>query len=135
MVRVQEMIVRGEYVDGKRLANALRNRDGQPIPQDVLDYLCRFLEGKIETPKGRKPVPAYYKAQLAMIRRGFYERNLQWLQARKKRYGHLNGWGCLQGADYWQGPTHEIAARMVAKRFFYGATTWRSILNQISSQK
>jgi len=135
MKRVQEMIARGEYVDGEWLADALPNSGGQPIPKDVLDYLCRFLEGKIETPKGRKPVPAFHKAQMTMIMRYHYERYLQWLRARKKLYGHLDGWTCIQNADYWQGPPNEIAARMVAKRFFYGAECWRSVLNQISSQK
>lgn len=135
MVRVQEIIARGEYVDGELLANALRDCSGQPVPQDVLDYLCRFLEGKIETPKGRKPIPAHHKAQMTMIMRGHYKRKLQWLQARKKRYGHLNGWDCIQGADDWQRPIHEIAARMVAKRFSHGASSWPSVLNQISSQK
>ena len=135
MKRVQGMIVRGEYVDGEWLANALRHSDGQPIPKDVLNYLCRFLEGKIEAPKGRKPIPAAHKAQMTMVMRYHYKRNLQWLRARKKLYGHLDGWTCIKNADYWLGPPNEIAARMVAKRFFYGAEAWRSILNQISSQK
>lgn len=135
MERVQEMIARGEYVDGEWLANALRNSGGQPIPKDVLDYLCQFLEGKIETPKGRKPTPAVHKAQMTMIMRYHYKRNLQWLRARKKRYGQLDGWTCIQNADYWLGPPNEIAARMVAKRLSNGAESWRSILNQISSQK
>jgi len=52
MKRVQEKVARGEYVDGEWLANALRNGDEHPISKGVLDYLCRFLDGKIEAPKG-----------------------------------------------------------------------------------
>jgi len=83
----------------------------------------------------RKPIPAFHKAQMTMIMRGLYERYLPWLQARKKRYGHLNGWPSTQSDGFWQGPPGEVAARMVAYRFSFGVDSWRGVLNQISSQK
>lgn len=86
-------------------------------------------------PKGRKALPEMAKRRQAMILRYLYQRNLAWLRRRKERYGHLNGWPSIRQADWWQGPPHERAARMVAKRFHYGAGSWRSIVNMTSSQK
>ena len=70
-----------------------------------------------------------------MIMRYHFEHRLQWLQARKKRYGGLTSRPHIQKMIIWQSPPNEIAARMVAKRYFYGAESWHGILNQISSQK
>ena len=135
MDRVQLMLERGEYVDGKLLAEGLRDHGNQPIPPDVLKYLCRFLEGKEKKRRGRKPTPEAFDRQMQMIMQWFYTRNLKWLLARKKHFGHLNGWPSIREADFWQGPPNEIAARMVARRFSYGAESWRGVQNQISSLK
>jgi hypothetical protein len=57
----------------------------------------------------------------------YYERWLPWLQARKKR----PGWRDSKTIDWWQGPPHERAARMVARRLRRNQS-WRSVLNLVS---
>lgn len=133
LVDIERRLTEGDYVAPEELAANLRKHGQRPIPRETLEYLCQLLEGKVPAPKGRKALPELAKRRQAMILRYFYQRNLAWLQRRKKRYGHLNGWPSICQADWWQGPPHERAARMVAKRFHYGAGSWRSLLNEISS--
>lgn len=132
---VQSELENGEYVDGKRLADALQDNRDEPVPPEVLDYLCQFLEGQVKKPRGRKKIPPSVVRYYNMILRGFYDRYLEWLTVRKKRYGHLQGWAPVRDADFWQGPPNEKAARMVARKFSYGAESWRTVHNRISSQK
>ena len=132
---VQHSLERGKYVDGDRLAAALREQAGKPIPPAVLDYLCRFLEGKVSKPKGRKSVPLSEQHRTQMLVRYSYNRYLEWIKARKKRYGNLEGWSFIKEANWWQGPPHERAARMAARRWLHGAESWRSVHNLLSSSK
>ena len=87
-------------MDGELLSNALRDNGDEPIPPDVLDYLCQLLEGKVKKPRGRKPVPVPFARHRQMIMRYYYERAHRWLVNRKKRYGHLNGWPAIHDADF-----------------------------------
>jgi hypothetical protein len=107
---------RGEHVGGAELALALRSNPDLPVPPVVRDYLCRYLEGKVRKPGGRKPGGAV-KLVRDVWAAGLYQQYLAWLKRRKRRFG-LTGWLELRCADWWQGPPHERAARMVARRMF-----------------
>jgi len=124
-------IARDGIVDGKELAEALRRHRGEPIPDKVFDYLCARLEGT-DKKRGRKPdkFTAHVRTILVPV---FYERYFTWFQRRKRQCG-LKGWPRIRDADWWQGPPHERAARMVAKRLFPNHT-WRHVANFVSSQK
>ena len=135
LMDVERRITAGEYVDGRELGDALRKLGSRPIPAPVLDYLCCTLDGEVSKPSRRKGRPPSANFPLNVLRRGIYRRNLAWLTARKARYGHLKGWSYLHDADFWQGPPHEIAARMTARRLSYGARSWRRISNIASSRK
>jgi len=132
---IERRIAAGEYVDGVELAEALRKHGSRPIPAAVLDYLCRYLEGDIAKPRGRKPVPTVEQRRQQMLVRYSYRRYLAWLKGRKMRYGHLDGWPRIRAASWWQGPPHERAARMAAHRWSYGDDSWRSVHNLLSSRK
>ncbi len=132
---IERRVAEGEYVSAEELVAALRKHGSRPLPPAVLEYLCRLLEGKVAKPKGRKALPSVEKRHRRMIVRHFYLRNLAWLQDRKARYGHLDGWPSIRQAKWWQGPPNERAARMVAERISYGAESWRDIQNEASSQK
>ena len=123
---------RGHHVTGHELALALRSNPDVPVPPVVRDYLCQYLGGEVRKPRGRKPGGA-----LRLVRDAYalvlYERLLAWLKRRKRRLG-LKGWPVLQSTDWWQGPPHERAARMVAKRLFQGHT-WEHVRNIVSSRK
>lgn len=135
LVGIEKSIAKGEYVSAEDLAAALRKHGSRPISHSVLDYLCRHLEGKIPKPKGRKALPPLEKRQVRTFLRYLYRRNLTWLQGRKARYGHLDGWPGIHGASWWHGPPNERAARMVAQRVGHGAEAWRAIQNEVSSQE
>jgi hypothetical protein len=123
---------RGQHVSGDELALVLRSNPEVPVPPLVREYLCRCLEDKVRKPRGRRPGGAFQlvrDACAAML----YERYLAWLKRRKRRFG-LVGWPTLQGADWWQGPPHERAARMVARGCFPNHT-WEHVRNIVSSQK
>ncbi|WP_420346178.1 hypothetical protein [Pelagibius sp.] len=135
LVDIERRLTEGDYVDPEELAANLRKHGQRPIPSHTLEYLCRHLEGKVPAPKGRRALPELEKHRQSMILRHVYQRTLAWLRQRKQRYGHLDGWPYIRNADWWQGPPHERAARMAAKRFRYGAEAWRSLLNEVSSRK
>ena len=88
---IERSIAKGEYVSGEDLAAALRKHGSRPISPSVLDYLCRFLEGKVAKPKGRPSLPELDKRRRRMILGHFYKRYFTWLQGRKAQYGHLDG--------------------------------------------
>jgi hypothetical protein len=104
---------RGQFISPEDLADALEQDRGKAIPDEVLNCLVQTLRGEIKTPGGR---PA--KNDPAIVRELFacscYESYLTWLQKRQARFG-LTGWSCIRDADWWQGPPHERAAKMVVR--------------------
>ena len=108
---IEQRILAGEYVDGNDLAETLRKNGSRPIGNTVLDYICRYLEGAIEKPKGRKPQPALERQRLNMIISGVYQNYFDHLSDRAGRYGHPAGWTNLEYTPA------ELAARLVARRF------------------
>jgi len=126
---VERKIDAGEYVDGAELSSALRKHGQQPISPEVLDYLCRYLEGQIEKPRGRKLLPGAEIRRNHMIIRGYYRIYLDRLTDHKRCLGRSAGWTKLGWTPA------EMAARIVAKRFMYGAKSWRRVQNIASSHK
>ena len=120
------------YVDPNSLIRSLESCSGKPLPDVLLDYLCRLAEDKIKKPAGRPPISnrEYLRQNMAVLR---YPKYLKWLKARKKRWG-LKGWSQIRGLDWWQGPPHERAARMVRRRFHLHAEV-RHIQNLVSTFK
>lgn len=126
---IERSIAAGEYVDGAELAAALRRHGSRPIPPDVLDYLYRFLEGRVDKPRGRKAWPEAEIRNFHTVIRGLYRKHLERLTERKRRHGRPAGWTNLEGTPA------EISARIVARRFLYGAESWRTVQNTASSYK
>ena len=129
MKGVELALKRGDYVDEKWLVKALRANAGKPIPEAVLDYLCRFLEGAIDRPMGRKPVSKLERDRFNGIIAGHYRRYGEYLTGRKQRYGHHAGWTKSEYAPA------EMAARLVARYYYYGEESWRTVQNIASSSK
>lgn len=124
------LINQGEFISAEELDAALVANDGEPIPDIILAYLRDMSLGKIKKPLGRKKggTKQTIRYTMAAIE---YERLLPWLRKRKKIFG-LKGWESIQRAEWWQGPPHERAARMIARRWFPNHT-WRHVLNVVSS--
>lgn len=126
---IEKKIAAGEYVEEQELAEALRRYGPHPIPEPVLDYLCRTLEGKVKKPRGRKKLSEFQRRQINMIIGGLYRLRYGYLEQRKRRYGHHAGWTKMEK------PPAEIAARLVARYFWYGEHSWRTVQNMASSRK
>jgi hypothetical protein len=129
--RLKSSSKRRTYIPPEQIARALRRNPGVPLPPEIHDYLCDFLEGKIPAPAGRradieKPLSQIEKALIPPI----YARYIAWLQRRKRSMG-LEGWRLIREADWWQGPPNERAARMTCRRLRL-AKDWRRVQNLVS---
>jgi hypothetical protein len=119
------------YIPPEQIARALRKNPGIPLPPEIHDYLCDFLERKIPAPAGR---PAHIEKPLSQIKKDLiplrYARYLAWLKRRKRSMG-LKGWKTIREADWWRGPPNERAARMTC-RYLGLAMDWRRVQNIVS---
>ena len=118
---ITKRIQSGDFISGPELADVLRREDPGEIPDVLLDYLCKFLAGNIKPPRGRQPLPPVDKRQRDMIVNGLYRRYTENLIKRKAREGHAAGWTHLRY------PPAELAARIVARYYYYGEDSWRSV--------
>lgn len=122
------------YIPPELLAQALRLNPDSPLPPAIYDYLCDFLEGKVRAPGGR---PSDFENPLSQIKKVLiprkYERYYTWLKARSKSM-ELTGWTSIRGADWWQGPPSERAARMTCRRLHL-PIGWRRVQNIVSKAK
>ena len=123
---------RSKFVSGPDVASILRKHPGEALPPEFLEYVCLHLEGKVHKPPGRKRIGSDRKL-LNISACLDYERYLEWFRKRHNSVG-LAGWKPIRDAEWWQGPPHERAARMVTRKW-YRHLNWRSVRNLISSQK
>ncbi|MFT5488782.1 MAG: hypothetical protein ACI9JL_004525 [Paracoccaceae bacterium] len=132
--KLQDSSGNSAYIPPEQLARALRFNPGVPVPQIIQDYLIDLLEGEIRVPAGRRPdrlnVFQVIKRELIPLT---YARYHTWLTKRKKSVG-LEGWSCIEKADWWQGPPSERAARMTC-RYLGLAMDWHRVLNVVSEMK
>ncbi len=129
--RLKSSSKRRAYIPAEQIARALRENPGVPLPPEIRDYLCNFLEGKIRTPAGR---PADFENPLSQLKKTLipptYARYLAWLRRRKRSMGD-EGWKQIRDADWWKGPPNERAARMTRHRLKL-AMDWRRVQNIVS---
>jgi hypothetical protein len=132
--RLKSPSKREAYIPPEEMAGALRYNPGVPLPPAIHDYLCDFLEGKVQAPRGR---PADTEIPWSQINKILipptYERYYTWLKKRKRSMG-LSGWKSIRSADWWQGPPSERAARMTCRRLRL-AISWRRVQNIVSEAK
>ena len=102
------------------------------LPSWLNSIVAQALRGKLKRRAGRPSATALetVRLQLAIAQ---YERYLAWLNKREKRSG-LKGWSLIRKTDWWTGPPHERAARIVTARWLKHMD-WRSFLNRIPSRK
>ncbi len=132
--RLKSSSKRRAYIPPEQVARALRENPGVPLPPEIHEYLCNFLEGKIQGPAGR---PADSENPTLRLKKALvpptYERYLAWLQRRKRLMG-LKGWKQIRDADWWHGPPNERAARMTRRRWGL-AMDWHAVQNIVSKSK
>ena len=129
--RLKSSSKRRAYISPEEMAQAIKENPGKPLPPAIHDYHCDLLLGKIRAPVGRR---ADIENPLLLLKKALipptYERNLAWLQHRKRSMG-LEGWKLIRKADWWQGPPNERAARMISHRWG-SRMDWRRVQNIVS---
>ncbi len=116
----------GEWIEPSEISAVLRQNVGTPYPAEIIDLICRRLEGIDPVPRGRPPRPTFSDEIRRTLGNRFYNRYYNWLKKRK-RTSQLVGWSCIRDADWWQGPPSERAARMVRQRLFKDLTSWEHV--------
>jgi hypothetical protein len=130
--RWERLISQGELPTNQQLAEIVEANAGTPLPSWLIELVAKGLRGELKQRPGRPKQSAISKIQFALAE-SRYSRVLRWLQKREQKCGP-GGWSILRGQDWWQGPPHERAARIVTARWLRHMT-WRTFLNKLSSQK
>jgi hypothetical protein len=125
-------ISKGRFPTSPELADLLEANSDEVIPTWLNLIIVQGLRGQLKGRTGRPPATALQNIilQVAIAQ---YPRYLAWLTKREKRLG-LAGWSLIRKRDWWVGPPHERAARMVTARWLRHMD-WRSFLNRVSSRK
>ena len=103
----------------------------QVLPEWILDVVLLGIEGKLKATRGRRSSKPSVNAFKWVLAKAKYEKTLRWLQRREKSLG-LEGWSLLRGKDWWDGPPHQRAARIVISQLKL-RIDWRAFHNRISS--
>ena len=130
--RWERLIAEGEVPSKQQLADILEANTGQSLPAWLVALVAKALRGELKQRAGRPSRSALAKIQFSLAE-ARYSRVLRWLQKREQICG-LDGWPILRGKDWWQGPPHERAARIVTAKWLRHIS-WRTFLNRLSSQE
>ena len=128
----EKQIQNGRVPTGKELALILDANAQEALPSWFVDILGKYLRGELKQRPGR-PKSSVLSAIHLEIAKYKYPHYLAWLQKRKRTQG-LTGWPSIQEKDWWKGPPHERAARMVRHRWLRNVSL-RTVLNLMSSQQ
>jgi hypothetical protein len=130
LLNLERSLAAGNIPAAPELANVLEANSGKPLPAWFIAVLVKSLRGEFNRPRGR-PKDSYLSDTRFEIAKWKYQLYLVWLQKRERSSG-LDGWSAVRGKDWWAGPPHERAARIVTKQWLKHMS-WRAFLNRISS--
>jgi hypothetical protein len=131
LVNLERSIADGKMPTGPEIAAVLEANSDEPLPPWFIAIVVKSLRGGLKKRPGR-PKENFWAETRFEIARWKYPRYLAWLQKRQLSSG-LNGWAAVRGKDWWTGPPHQRAARIVTKRWLKHMS-WTTFLNRISSQ-
>jgi hypothetical protein len=127
----RRLLQNGEIPTSDQLADILEANPTNP-PLWFTDLIAKSLRGELKRKPGRPKDSFLSQCRLAAAKQD-YQAWLGWLARREKTLG-LRGWSILRGKDWWYGPPHERAAKIVIQRWRLHIS-WRSFLNRVSSEK
>jgi hypothetical protein len=130
LLNLERSIADGKIPTAAELANVLDANSERPLPAWFIAILVKSLRGELKRRRGR-PKDSYLSDTRFELAKWKYELYLAWLQKREASSG-LNGWAAVRGKDWWTGPPHERAARIVTKQWLRHMS-WNAFLNRISS--
>ncbi|MCP1834157.1 hypothetical protein J2R76_002494 [Bradyrhizobium sp. USDA 4532] len=122
----------GEIPTPQQLADILSANAHQALPAWFLDLVAKGLRGELKRRAGRPKERLIQQIRFAAASAD-YGAHLSWLIKRDRSSG-LGGWSILRDQDWWSGPPHERAAKIVIRKWRL-PISWRSFLNRISSDK
>jgi hypothetical protein len=130
LVRLERSIAEGRIPNREELAAVLEANSDRPLPPWFVATLIKSLRGELKSRPGRPKDHPLLRMRLDLAKLK-YERYLAWLQKRQSSCG-LQSWSAMRGKDWWKGPPHQRAARIVTARWLKHMS-WRAFLNRVSS--
>lgn len=130
LLNLERSIAEGRIPTAAELAAVLEANSGAPLPQWFLAMIVSVLRGELKKKRGR-PKESSLSGIRFEIAKAQYPLYLAWLIRREGSSG-LEGWSAVRGKDWWIGPPHERAARIVTARWLR-QMSWRAFLNRRSS--
>jgi hypothetical protein len=130
LIRLQRSIAEGKVPNPEELAAVLEANSERPLPPWFVALIIKGLRGELKKRPGRPKGGALSEIRLALAKQE-YRRYLVWRQKRQNSSG-LQGWSAVRGKDWWDGPPHERAARIVTARWL-AHMSWRAFSNLVSS--
>jgi hypothetical protein len=130
LVNLERSIADGKMPTGPEIAAILEANSDEPLPPWFITIVVKSLRGELKKRPGRPKESSLAELRFA-IASWKYPRYLAWLQKRQRSSG-LDGWAAVRGKDWWTGPPHERAARIVTKQWLKHMS-WNAFLNRISS--
>ena len=131
LVHLERSITEGKIPNREELAAVLEANSERPLPAWFIATIIKSLRGELKSRPGRPKDHPLLRMRLDLAKQK-YERYLVWLQKRRNSSG-LQGWSAVRGKDWWKGPPHQRAARMVKAKWLK-RMSWRAILNRVSSR-
>jgi hypothetical protein len=131
LLNLERSLAEGKIPNAEELAALLEANSERPLPDWFIALIVMGLRGELKKRRGRPKGHAFSEIRFA-IAKWKYPRYRDWLQKREVSSG-LKGWSAVRGKDWWTGPPHQRAARIVTARWL-NHMDWRSFLNRLSSQ-
>jgi len=131
LLNLERSIAEGGIPTALELATILEANSEKPLPPWFIGMVTKSLRGEL-TKNGGRPKESTLSEIRFAIAKWKYPLYLAWLQKRQRSSG-LEGWSAVRGKDWWAGPPHERAARIVTQKWLRHMT-WRAFLNRISNR-
>ena len=131
LLNLKRSIAEGKIPTAEELADILEANSEKPLPSWFTATVVKGLRGELTKNRGRPKESTLSEIRFA-IAEWKYPLYLAWLQKRQRSSG-LEGWSAVRGKDWWAGPPHERAARIVTQQWLKHMS-WRAFLNRISNR-
>jgi hypothetical protein len=126
LLNLERSIAEGKIPTAAELAAVLEANSEKPLPPWFIAMVVKSLRGELKKRPGRPKASPLSGIRFA-IAKSEYPLYLAWLQKRECSSG-LKGWSAVRGKDWWRGPPHERAARIVTQQWLRHMS-WRAFLN------
>ena len=130
LINLERSIEKGKIPTAVELAAILEANSEKPLPAWFIATVVKSLRGELKRRPGRPKASPLLEIRFALAK-ARYPLYLAWLQKRQCSSG-LEGWSAVRGKDWWAGPPHVRAARIVTKRWLKHMS-WQAFLNRVSS--